>query len=350
MPPIIIALFVLAVEGGLLVGIAYFLRERLFSLLRASASAKGLMVAIDAVLGVAVGGFLSGWKLLSLDAWADQTPVAVGVAYGIWGILFWGLIVSKVTSFRATAREEDKINQLEKKLLASESQVTVLRRQRENLVRLTWTVREIVREKLERVWALAKKDVVTAEEFVEVVSVNRQIPVILGSLHQFFKKGLQPGESLRLGLYMREHPGSTQFVPKFAYNGHRDFSFTDKSRDHMKFDNPHGAHSEVVKLLGLTKEHLKIIEDCEAAEKGGDFTYLHPDQRNYLKSLVVYKEPLSRGKDDVVVFTLDCNRPGFFKESDRETIETAFSEMSSRLEYELLTTEVTAKIPKAEAL
>ncbi len=89
----------------------------------------------------------------------------------------------------------------------------------------------------------------------------------------------------------------------------------------------------------IRQRRTLIVEDCETAAAAGEFAFFHDDQRGYLRSMVTYYLDGICGKDGIMMLgalVVDTDAAGFFRESDRDSLEFCLREFGSRVKLELM--------------
>lgn len=82
-----------------------------------------------------------------------------------------------------------------------------------------------------------------------------------------------------------------------------------------------------------------IVEDCIVAAKARNFSFFNDNQRSYLRSMVTYYLDQVCGPDGtmtVAALIVDTDAPGFFRESERDSLDFCLREFGSRIKLELL--------------
>jgi hypothetical protein len=92
-------------------------------------------------------------------------------------------------------------------------------------------------------------------------------------------------------------------------------------------------------VICVRQRRMIIVEDCAKAADAGDFFFFTEGQRSYLRSMVAfYLGDVSRENGTMAegVLVVDTEAAGFFKESDRDSIEFCLREFAARLRLEML--------------
>ncbi len=92
-------------------------------------------------------------------------------------------------------------------------------------------------------------------------------------------------------------------------------------------------------VICVRQRRMIIVEDCAKAAEEGDFFFFTEDQRSYLRSMVAFfLGDVSRENGTMAegALVIDTEAAGFFKESDRDSIEFCLREFAARLRLEML--------------
>jgi hypothetical protein len=165
---------------------------------------------------------------------------------------------------------------------------------------------------------------------------------LLQNLAVFFQAQLPSGSgenrNFRVGVYvnvdqaMKPVQGmslnDSSYTPFSSYQAHQDaFRLADA--------NTHPAH--VVNCV--RRKGMVIVEDCARAAGEGEFFFFTEGQRSYLRSMVAYYLGEVSREDGTIsegALVVDTEAVGFFRESDRDSIEFCLREFGARLRLEML--------------
>lgn len=106
-------------------------------------------------------------------------------------------------------------------------------------------------------------------------------------------------------------------------------------REHFRIN---GSANPAHLLQCLIKKRMIIAEDCKAMAERGAFFYFNDAQRAYLMSMVVYylgNVYAEFGTIKQAVLVIDTDVPGFFRESERASLEFCLGEYCSRIKLEM---------------
>ena len=117
----------------------------------------------------------------------------------------------------------------------------------------------------------------------------------------------------------------------------------------MKLADPLGTRCEAVKCYQSLAQNIKIIPDCGKAAADGDFEYFYPEQKEKVRSLVVYKHIFMQHMQPVAVVLLLVSKvTDHFKKEDKEEIKQFLDEMSTRIKMEWIVLESIQKLDRAQ--
>jgi hypothetical protein len=92
-------------------------------------------------------------------------------------------------------------------------------------------------------------------------------------------------------------------------------------------------------VLCVREKRMIVVEDCAAAADKGEFHFFREAQRTYLRSMVAYYIGAVCLEDGTITegaLVVDTEAAGFFKESERDSLEFCFREFGARLRLEML--------------
>ncbi len=293
---------------------------------------------------VAVAGFrvvAAASALLSRSSpavegsWFEQPWVATYV-FAIVGYLFWE-IAGYVGDYRFKLAKEMT-------LAEHEREVTDLTQSRDEAALeatgLEWLLahlREPVSHELHRVRSVVAQSPgrVSIQQVREGLDSEGQIRTVLESLAGLFRLDVMSTggtirQNFRVGLYVEE---AGRLEPREAFDlatkSHTPFASPRTQPELFRLEPVAGpSHAVRCVLEGRTL----IVSDC-ATESG--FGYFGEAQRTYLRSMVAY--PLIDCRPDGIhvaraALLIDTNVAGYFREEDRELIESRISEFALRIE------------------
>jgi hypothetical protein len=164
---------------------------------------------------------------------------------------------------------------------------------------------------------------------------------LLQNLADFFRfqllGGAEENRNFRVGVYVNVEETMTpvecislndsSYTPFKSYQAHQSA---------FRLDVPTNP-SQVVNCV--RQRRMIIVEDCAKAADEGDFYFFTAEQRSYLRSMVVFYLGEVSEEDGTIaegVLVVDTEAVGFFKESDRDSIEFCLREFAARLRLEML--------------
>ncbi len=170
---------------------------------------------------------------------------------------------------------------------------------------------------------------------------QRHLGELLQNLAVFFQKQLADrtgaNRNFRVGVYL-EVEGAMTPVQALSLN---DSSYT-PFRSHQNHRSAFQLSSDTNPshiVICVRRRQTIVVEDCVKAADQGDFFFFTEDQRSYLRSMVVfYLGEVGREDGTMVhgVLAVDTEAAGFFRESDRDSIEFCLREFAGRLRLEML--------------
>ena len=170
------------------------------------------------------------------------------------------------------------------------------------------------------------------KELLKTLAPEEQVQLILKTVHGFYQQRLKAGHRLRLAMYLPD-PGKTHLNLVYSWDGNHEKCVKDHP-DYMQLSSPKGAMSAIAQLYHDPRELIRTIPDCR---KDSSFEFFRPDQRNYLKSMMLFKHAFDQpaSKDSGFVLCLDTDQPDFFKAEDEVQTSEFLIEMVRLVEYEL---------------
>jgi hypothetical protein len=163
---------------------------------------------------------------------------------------------------------------------------------------------------------------------------------LLDAVGSFFCDQLPESESrvrgFRVGVYIAQNG---VMVPVHGVHtrdpGNNPFTSAATHPERFRLDAAQPAHV----VRAAEQRGMIVVEDCESAADAGQFVFFTEAQRGYLKSIVSY--PLGMIQVDATTMTpavlvIDTDAPGFFKDSERESLRYFLHEFGVRIRLELL--------------
>jgi hypothetical protein len=164
---------------------------------------------------------------------------------------------------------------------------------------------------------------------------------LLQGLAVFFQQQLPagPGENrnFRVGVYA-ERDGVMTPVQAISLNdsSYTPFKSYDANQAAFRIDAEEKP-SHVV--LCVREKRMIVVEDCAEAAGKGEFHFFREAQRTYLQSIVAHYLGAVCHEDGTITegaLVVDTEAAGFFKESERDSLEFCLREFGARLRLELL--------------
>lgn len=303
---------------------SYLWRHRIYKKL---AGRTGVKFAL--VVGVTSAAFLAGLIVKDLvtvtrdPAVSDFDRLSAGLIIGIIGI---------VTIWLTLAKEwlSDEIRHQFKYLQEQLEKVTG---QRDALQRMGSHIANIIRAKTKRFKDCEPNGSDRFNVLASALAPDEQVRVIVHSIYEYFKLvwPLAPERQIRFGIYTRGDDPQTLFC-WYSTDGANQNCFNQNS-ERLSLSDADGSKSKIVECFHRTGNHpALIVENTEA----GDFDFFRPEQKQYLKSLLVLKYVAEiDGKKAPIIFAVDSDQPGYFREDLEGDYRGFLVEMGRRLEYEI---------------
>lgn len=270
--------------------------------------------------------------------WSDQPWVAT-IALAIFGYFFWevaGAVGDSRSRASKEARGTARLEEIE--ALKKDCGDAVLAATRSEW--LLAHLREPINHELQRIRRVIAQTVasrVSVQQVREGLDSDGQIRTILESLSGLFRldaisAGGNIKQNFRVGLYVEE---AGRLEPRDAFDlatkSHTPFASPRTHPERFRLDTEAGP-SHAVRCV--RQGQTLIVADCEA---DWGFQYFEDVQPNYLKSMVAY--PLQDCRPDGIrivkaALLIDTNVTGYFREEDREVIESRIHEFALRIELE----------------
>ena len=278
-----------------------------------------------------------------------------------WHVLFWASAWAavagaycgvKYVAISSKEGEEFKSRKLTADLEKETAAVKALSRQRDLLVRIALFAKQMVGKKIERLSIFAAREKVTVDEFVEKLNPRLQIQSMVKLIHEFFRRPDTASGELRLAIWMAQNGGDGRdnLSIAFSWNGEKDDCFSNKSPDRMKLADPLGTRCEIVKCYQSLPQYIKIISDCGKAQAEGEFEYFYPEQRDKIRSMVLYKHVFRQQNNQpvAVVVLLVSRIVDHFRKDDQEEIRQFLDEMMTRIEMEWIVLDSVLKLEQVQ--
>jgi len=329
-PALLVVIFMLRIK-------AWLLRR-----LQVSASIRYLAVFLElagAILLTAIAGI---GKLWDLNLW--KTELASMLVPLSW---FSGAFaaMAMIRVFQAAAKDKDQkeIKDLQDKI----TQIDGIKNETQNrldvFLELVVQIREVIDSKGRRVIeALRTGHLNSYADLIAALNPGQQARLLIQAVHVYFSRKLKAGHRIRVGLYLLKR-SPRQLERAFAWDGQAEDCFSGKSQPYFDLDQIGEATSVLVQIL-RSDEAVSVYSSCEKEHHDKDslFNYLHPDQKNYLKSLLVFKYVFKAQEDaEAMVVTLDTDQDGFFQDNLETDYSLFLVEVAARLEYEFVVSSAT---------
>jgi len=213
----------------------------------------------------------------------------------------------------------------------------------ESRTELLTVFRNAVSEKIKRLMrAMTKRKEKPSTTLVRsVLTPDDHLGKLLERLAAFFSEQLPKTApsttNFRVGLYV-DRTGTMAPLSSVNLNNPSYDVFTSYREHQQSFrldcaDRP----SHAVKCVN-TRQSI-IIEDCEAAAAVGEFDFFTENQRSYLRSLLAYylgEVICDDGTTTMAALVIDTDLAGYFRKSERESLEFCLREFAARIKLELL--------------
>lgn len=170
---------------------------------------------------------------------------------------------------------------------------------------------------------------------------NPHLGELLQSLAVFFQDQLPSGSgenrNFRVGVYANvDH--AMKPVQGMSLNdaSYTPFSSYDAHQEVFRLESANTRPAHVVN--GVRRKGMVIVEDCAKAAERGEFHFFSEGQRSYLRSMVAYYLGEVSREDGTIsegVLVVDTEAAGFFKDSERDSIEFCLREFGARLRLEM---------------
>lgn len=305
-----------------------------------------ISVYFTSVLAAALAAFIASY----FDVFKKPTYIPTPQYRPDWHVLFWGATWAAVTayyfasSFCAIATKESE--EFKSKQLAVE--IASIKGQRDVLAKITSFANQMVTQKIDRFSALIEQRPITTEKFLARVEPLFQVQFIVKLIHEFYKPEQAAKTVLRLALWNRAPAADglpERLVPFFTWDGEKENCFRNSYADRMTLVNPRGAISEIVKCYH-SNDKIKIIPDCVEAERRGEFSFFTPEQKDRVKSMVLYKHIFMRqAQPQAIVLLLVSGVQGHFRQDDANLMSQFFEEMFTRIEMEWILLQIISELP-----
>lgn len=271
---------------------------------------------------------------------ASQKPdwlrpaIAGAICLGLWKV------VQLVVDNRTKASDKLGKSELERSISAGAFRSLILEALRKAVDRKVKRLRKEVARKGEKPSIGQVRNALTPKPHLDD---------LLESLGVFFQAQLTVADAekvnFRIGVYIERSGALTPLhAISLADPGYNPFTSYERHRDRFQLgpENTRPAHA----VLCVRQKGIVVVEDCGEATKGGGFSFFDGSQASYLRSMVAYylgKVSDERGTMIEAAVVADTNRPGFFAEAERASLEFCLREFGSRLRLELLLAALIAK-------
>ena len=191
-----------------LVGLWFFCHKWLKPRIQGRPIARQILVGIEVLFAVSITIFSNVWDLFKKSSWlAEDVWPLKGAAFV--GFLVGAYVIAKVLGQWHKDEDGETLRSLKAKNESLEQQRNVLRRV------LTMTD-QILEKKMVRIREAQKNEAIKDQpaQLMADLDPKRQILVILTSLHAFWKRLLDDGKRLRMGVYV---PVDGHLKPIFSF-------------------------------------------------------------------------------------------------------------------------------------
>lgn len=314
-----------------------FFRDKIMARLIRDDSFRSWYENIDTLAAIVSSIIATSWRVYDLAEWSkagDGFIMALAISFGLFSTVFY----SKLLKIRVASAEKKSVVKLE-------GDIATIEASRNWLVATSQLIDVLVSEKYKRFCALLEKKDLQAADLISAACSNKQILLVVQSIHEFFAEELDYNASLRLGVYFRSDTEKDSLELGYSWDGEKENCFSTKSTEYLKIVRTRNVWSELAKCYN-SDEGIIINSDCLASAARGDFQYLYPEQKEKIRSLVVYRFNVADGNvDQPWIIYLDTNQPGFFDVGKKADYKLFFERVAKRLSFELVTMELAAKLP-----
>jgi|GEM_PF-4018779 len=313
-------------------------QDKLFFRVSAGVAEIALPIAMAIIAGL--------FELWKVESWT-KANTSIGIGLPLFALVVFTFFGLRIVGTVSENKNREDLDGLKSVLAAEQAKSAHLESQRDMWVRVSTHVKNIIANKEERFAKLASDGSPPGlRELREALGPEIQLNLILCSVHQFFLVRMSPSEQLRLGLYIRDPEDSSRLFLVRSWDGRKENCFSTLSQNFMRLDDPQGPPSAIVRCYHSPND-LLLFPSCHEEEKKANFHFFRPKQREYLKSMVVYKQTFGDAEPrNVIILTLDSSQEGLFGFTyPDEEIRQFLREMALRLIYELHVLAVCDKLP-----
>jgi hypothetical protein len=268
--------------------------------------------------------------------WWLATTITCGVGWLLWEVVdWWGGEKLKGTKVTVEQTHLEQLDGMKGRFQEVLDQAENARQLALFRVHLLTALRFLVHEKSQCIYKeLAESTPKASIGWArDALSPAKHIAFALDQLALFFHQQLPEGEgrtghNFRVCLYV-ESNGKLSPMDGFDFEKRMRHPFGSYVRheQHFRLDNTTDpAHA----VRCVQTRSLLIVPDCATDPV---FRYLDEGQRTYLKSMVAYPiiDFRRAPQGNAAALVVDTNRPGHFREQDREKIERILEEFAARL-------------------
>jgi hypothetical protein len=216
-------------------------------------------------------------------------------------------------------------------------------REGEERTRLVIALRQAVTEKVKRL----RRTVTRRSRKPSIVQVRNALTPqphlndLLEALAVFLQERLPPDEgqkvNFRIGVYI-DQTGELACVHGISLNDPSYNPFS-SSRERLEAFRLNNTTNPALVVCCIRDKSTLLVEDCIEAEARGKFSFFKDAQRSYLRSMLAYylgEVCDEDGRFKAAALAVDTDLAGYFKESDRDSLNFFLREFGIRLKLELL--------------
>jgi hypothetical protein len=299
---------------------------------------------MEVILALALTAIANLFDLFKRASW-EKPSWQTAIGFGLMVFVVSTYVALKMLLSRIKEKDQSTIRELKNEALQLRTAAE------DHAIREDWTahIRAVVDNLVEQKMSKARNAFSQSKpgNLLEAIDPVHQIKLIMTTLHQLMAKRLTANKKVRLAVYL-DVEGF--LCPFYSFDGSTVDCFSGQSRTHMQITNPEGCLTLMTQLYHSV-ETFRLIPDCEAAEKDRTFTFLRPDQRDRIKSIVAAKRVIryANGNRDIVILTMDSDQLNFFDSKENVEIKLCCDQILLRLEFELIWLDIKGKVTEPES-
>ena len=309
--------------------VLYRLRGPILKRLREALYIRICLVFFDGLLAIGIGAVISWLNLIQKSTWTDGDE---RLLFGMWsvGLMAGGFLSAKGLYLAGETEDKEEL----KELRATNFD---LERQRNSQIRTASAIRKVVREKVDRFLVIQAATIPpTAEALWTALNPQKQLNLIVHTMYGYIAHTMGFEEdSLRMVVYY-EDKDKHCLTELFSHDGKGPKCTKKRPGDFFKLGGSGGAKSAVV-ACWQGQQDYQVYPSCIEAQRSGVFDFFDPEQKEYIRSLVVCKcMRQTSGHLGPYIVTLDSDREDQFDYAEAPRLWTFLDEMMQRIDYEYL--------------